>query len=36
MSSAIAAYYDEVKSGKFPTDAQSFHMDESILAELGR
>ncbi len=36
MSSAIASYYDEVKSGKFPTDAQSFHMDESILAELVR
>jgi len=34
MSSAIAEYYDEVKTGKFPTDKQSFTMDESILAEL--
>jgi len=36
MSGAIAEYYKEVKEGSFPTDAQSFHMDESILAELGR
>ena len=36
MSSAIAEYHNEVKSGKFPTEAQSFTMDESILAELGR
>jgi len=34
MSSAIAEYYNEVKAGKFPTDKQSFSMDESILAEL--
>ncbi len=34
MSSAIAKYYNEVKAGKFPTDKQSFSMDESILAEL--
>jgi len=36
MSSAITEYRNEVKSGKFPTEAQSFTMDESILAELGR
>jgi len=34
MSSAVAEYYNEVKAGKFPTDKQSFSMDESILAEL--
>ncbi len=34
MSSAIAEYYNEVKAGNFPTDKQSFSMDESILAEL--
>lgn len=36
MSNAIAAYHDEVKSGKFPTDAQSFPMDESVLAGLDK
>jgi len=34
MSSAVTEYYDEVKAGKFPTDKQSFTMDESILAKL--
>jgi len=34
MSTAIARYRDEVKDGSFPTEAQSFSMDESILAEL--
>ncbi|MFC1982876.1 3-methyl-2-oxobutanoate hydroxymethyltransferase [Chloroflexota bacterium] len=34
MSTAIKEYFEEVKSGKFPTEAQSFPMDESILAEL--
>ena len=34
MSSAVSEYYNDVKSGKFPTDEQSFSMDESILAEL--
>ena len=34
MSSAISEYHNEVKSGKFPTEAQSFTMDESILTEL--
>ena len=36
MSSAISAYHEEVKSGKFPTEAQSFTMDESILKDLDR
>ncbi len=36
MSSAISEYHDEVKSGKFPTDAQSFSMDESILVEIDK
>src|SRR4030042_2466072 len=34
MSSAISQYHGEVKSGKFPTEAQSFPMDESVLAGL--
>jgi 3-methyl-2-oxobutanoate hydroxymethyltransferase len=36
MSSAITEYHNEVKTGKFPTEAQSFSMDESILAELDK
>jgi 3-methyl-2-oxobutanoate hydroxymethyltransferase len=36
MSSAVAEYHNEVKSGKFPTEAQSFPMDESVLAELDK
>ena len=36
MSSAITEYYKEVKSGQFPTEAQSFPMDEKILAELDK
>jgi 3-methyl-2-oxobutanoate hydroxymethyltransferase len=36
MSGAVAAYYEEVKSGEFPTEAQSFPMDESILAGLDK
>ncbi len=36
MSSAIAEYHSEVQSGKFPTEAQSFSMDESVLAELDK
>ena len=31
---AVTEYHDEVKAGKFPTDKQSFTMDESALAEL--
>jgi 3-methyl-2-oxobutanoate hydroxymethyltransferase len=34
MSNAIAKYRDEVKEGSFPTEAQSFSMDESILENL--
>ncbi len=34
MSSAITQYYNEVKAGNFPTDKQSFFIDESVLAEL--
>ncbi len=34
MSTAITEYYNEVKTGSFPTDKQSFSMDESIIAEL--
>ncbi|MFC2066446.1 3-methyl-2-oxobutanoate hydroxymethyltransferase [Chloroflexota bacterium] len=34
MSSAITEYYEEVKAGKFPTEVNSFPMDESILAGL--
>jgi len=34
MSSAITEYYNDVKAGNFPTDKQSFYMDESILAGL--
>ena len=36
MSNAITEYYNEVKTGSFPTDKQSFSMDENILAELGK
>ncbi len=31
---AVTKYDNEVKAGSFPTDEQSFSMDESILAEL--
>jgi 3-methyl-2-oxobutanoate hydroxymethyltransferase len=31
---AVSEYYEEVKSGAFPTDKQSFAMDESVLAEI--
>jgi 3-methyl-2-oxobutanoate hydroxymethyltransferase len=36
MSSAVTEYRNEVQSGKFPTEAQSFPMDESVLAELDK
>jgi 3-methyl-2-oxobutanoate hydroxymethyltransferase len=36
MADAISQYHNEVKSGKFPTEAQSFTMDESILKNLGK
>jgi 3-methyl-2-oxobutanoate hydroxymethyltransferase len=31
---AVSGYFEEVKSGAFPTEKQGFTMDESILAEL--
>jgi 3-methyl-2-oxobutanoate hydroxymethyltransferase len=34
MSNAFSQYYEEVTTGKFPTEANSFPMDESILAGL--
>ena len=34
IRNAVTEYYKEVKAGTFPTDKQSFTMDESILAEL--
>jgi 3-methyl-2-oxobutanoate hydroxymethyltransferase len=34
MSSAITEYFEDVKAGKFPTEKQSFTMDESALEEL--
>jgi 3-methyl-2-oxobutanoate hydroxymethyltransferase len=36
MSSAITEYHHEVKSGRFPTEANSFTMDESVLAGLDK
>jgi 3-methyl-2-oxobutanoate hydroxymethyltransferase len=34
ISNAVTEYFNDVKTGKFPTDAQSFPMDETILAGL--
>jgi len=34
IRAAVTEYYSEVKAGSFPTDKQSFSMDESILAGL--
>ncbi len=34
MSAAISQYHEEVKSGQFPTEAQSFPMDEAVLKGL--
>lgn len=34
MADAISQYHSEVKAGKFPTEAQSFTMDERILLNL--
>jgi 3-methyl-2-oxobutanoate hydroxymethyltransferase len=34
ISGALSQYYEEVKSGKFPTEANSFPMDETILGGL--
>jgi 3-methyl-2-oxobutanoate hydroxymethyltransferase len=34
MSSAISQYRDEVTAGKFPTEANSFAIDEAVIKEL--
>ena len=34
IKKAVTDYHNEVKAGQFPTEAQSFSMDESLLAEL--
>ena len=34
IRSALAAYAEDVRAGRFPTDEQSFTMDEKALAEL--
>jgi len=34
IRSAVTEYYNEVTAGDFPTEKQSFTMDESVLAEL--
>jgi 3-methyl-2-oxobutanoate hydroxymethyltransferase len=34
MSNAITQYHNDVKNGGFPTEAQSFPMDEGIITEL--
>jgi len=34
IRTAVSEYDREVKAGSFPTDEQSFSMDESLLAEL--
>jgi len=34
IRNAVTEYHNEVKAGSFPTDKQSFFMDESVIAEL--
>jgi 3-methyl-2-oxobutanoate hydroxymethyltransferase len=34
MANAIAQYHSEVKTGQFPTEAQSFPLDDAVLAGL--
>ncbi len=36
IKNAVTEYYNEVTAGSFPTDRQSFSMDESILAKLAK
>jgi 3-methyl-2-oxobutanoate hydroxymethyltransferase len=36
MSNAVSQYHEEVTSGKFPTEDQSFPMDENVLAALDK
>ncbi|GAI27947.1 unnamed protein product, partial [marine sediment metagenome] len=34
ISKAVTQYHNEVKAGSFPTEKQSYSIDESVLAEL--
>ena len=34
IKNAVTGYYNEVRSGEFPTEGQSFTMDETILDTL--
>jgi 3-methyl-2-oxobutanoate hydroxymethyltransferase len=34
IKAAVSEYYDEVRAGSFPTDEQSYSIDDSILIEL--
>ena len=36
IRNAVTEYHNEVKAGSFPTDKQSFSMDESILTQLNK
>jgi len=36
ISQAVGQYLDDVRGGAFPTEKESFAMDESVLAELAR
>jgi len=36
IRNAVTEYHNEVKAGSFPTDKQSFSMDENILAQLAK
>ncbi len=36
IRNAVTEYHNEVKAGSFPTDEQSFFMDEKVLAELSK
>jgi ketopantoate hydroxymethyltransferase len=35
MLKAFASYKEEVLKGEFPTDQQSFHIDEKELSKIG-
>ncbi|MCR4394820.1 MAG: 3-methyl-2-oxobutanoate hydroxymethyltransferase, partial [Dehalococcoidales bacterium] len=36
IKKAITSYQDEVKHGEFPTEKESFPLDEAVLAELSK
>jgi 3-methyl-2-oxobutanoate hydroxymethyltransferase len=36
MANAVTEYYNEVRSGKFPTEKHSFIIDDAVLKELNR